>query len=226
MTSGLRDYDGTNGSYVHRLIQNRTDGKLVELPSLSSSSSRLPVPSLAIASSTPERLPPDPSPGPSETDISKISKIEDITLEYSYLLSSQLEAQRLHFEKKVTQLEEFKSRAVQAEREKEKAESKAEKVGSCVCSVAEDQSATLARTLQASLASERALSSGLSTKVSALQRQAEELRLEKQEKDSAVKELEETVRDLMIGMEMGKRVEELGGEGGSVSMASKKKGRR
>ena len=88
------------------------------------------------------------------------------------------------------------------------------------------QSATLARTLQASLATERALSSGLSTKISALQRQTEELRNEKQEKEGAVRDLEETVRDLMIGMEMGKRVEELGGEGGSVSMASKKKGRR
>ena len=82
---------------------------------------------MATASSTPLQ-PPDPSPGPTENDISKISKIEDITLEYSYLLSSQLEAQRLHFEKKVKELEEFRDRALEAERAKEKAESKAEKV--------------------------------------------------------------------------------------------------
>lgn len=112
------------------------------------------------------------------------------------------------------ELESFRDLAADAQRAKEKAESKAEK------------SANLARTLQASLASERALSSGLSTKVSALQRQAEDLRAERDQKEGAVKELEETVRDLMIGLEMGKRVEELGGEGGSVSMAAKKKGKR
>lgn len=72
-------------SYVHRLIQNRSDGKLVELPAASSLTTRGGDDS-------------DDGPGPSSNDEKKISKIEDITLEYSYLLTSQLEQQRKYFE--------------------------------------------------------------------------------------------------------------------------------
>jgi BRCA1-associated protein len=71
------------------LIQNRADGKLVELPSAAS---------LAGSRTGQGGDDDDDGPGPSSYDEKKISKIEDITLEYSYLLSSQLEQQRKYFE--------------------------------------------------------------------------------------------------------------------------------
>ena len=61
------DYGGDG--YVHRLIQNKTDGKVVELPS--------PLQS---------------------TDFREPEKIHKIVTEYNFLLLSQLEAQRSYFE--------------------------------------------------------------------------------------------------------------------------------
>ncbi len=84
-------------SYVHRLIQNRSDGKLVELPAASSLTTR-------------DGDDSDDGPGPSAYDEKKISKIEDITLEYSYLLSSQLEQQRKHFEGEIAKSEQETTR--------------------------------------------------------------------------------------------------------------------
>lgn len=129
-------------SYVHRLIQNRSDGKLVELP--------------AAASLTSPEDDNDNGPGPSSNDEKKISKIEDITLEYSYLLTSQLEQQRKHFEMEIArQSNEIvdlqdqlatavanRSQALQADHDRkvadvkqarEKAEKKAETVSPSEC---------------------------------------------------------------------------------------------
>ncbi len=61
------DYGGDG--YVHRLIQNKTDGKVVELPSPMQSS-----------------------------DFREPEKIHKIVTEYNFLLLSQLEAQRTYFE--------------------------------------------------------------------------------------------------------------------------------
>jgi len=83
-TQRVWDYVGDN--YVHRLIQNKADGKLVELP------------------------------GPYDNDgdlkIRDETKFEAITLEYNYLLTSQLEKQRTYFEDKFNQLEEDKNKRI------------------------------------------------------------------------------------------------------------------
>jgi BRCA1-associated protein len=65
------DYKGDN--FVHRLLQNKTDGKLV------------------------------PSEGPpSEAECAQ-EKVDSVQLEFTYLLTSQLEEQRLYFEDKLAQ---------------------------------------------------------------------------------------------------------------------------
>ncbi len=210
-------------SYVHRLIQTRNDGKLVELPSASSlvtpSVSRaLPLSSIT----TPTRSPStqthansngNHTAGPSTNDLEKISTIESITLEYSYLLSSQLEAMRQHYASqsaRLATLEAAEKRALEAERAKETAERRAEKASE------------LSRSLQASLSAERAMSEGLSTRVKSLkeageakERQGREKEKERREKEDEVKVLEETVRDLMFSLEAGVRIQAAGGaEGG------------
>lgn len=88
------DYAGDN--YVHRLVQNKTDGKLVELDERASM----------------------------EHD----EKIDSIQLEYTYLLTSQLESQRAYFEERIArfekdahmQIEELKERTKQSVDESKK----------------------------------------------------------------------------------------------------------
>ena len=208
-------------SYVHRLIQTRNDGKLVELPSASSlvtpSSSR-PLPlsnnntrTTHVRSSPAQtngngHFPSNHAAGPSSNDLEKISTIESITLEYSYLLSSQLEAMRQHYESqssRLAKLEAAESRAIEAERAREKAERRAEKA------------TELSRSLQASLSVERAMSEGLSTRVKGLAEGLDRKERERREKEGEVKGLEETVRDLMFTLEAGMRIQAGGGaEGG------------
>ncbi|KAJ7388720.1 hypothetical protein OS493_035998 [Desmophyllum pertusum] len=64
---------GRYDNFVHRLIQNKTDGKLVEYGS--------------------------------GEQVMDDEKMDSLTLEYTYLLTSQLENQRLYFQEKITQIE-------------------------------------------------------------------------------------------------------------------------
>jgi len=202
------------------LIQTRNDGKFVELPSASS----LVTPSISRALNFPNRSPPattqtqaNSNPGPSTNDLEKISTIESITLEYSYLLSSQLEAMRQHYESQATRLavlEAAEKRAGEAERAKEKAERRAEKA------------TELSRNLQASLSAERAMSEGLSTRVKVLAQDVEKKEDERRVREDEVKSLEETVRDLMFSLEAGMKIQAAGGgaeggEGGDLVVMEK-----
>jgi BRCA1-associated protein len=71
-TQRVWDYTGDN--YVHRLVQNKSDGKLVEF-------------------------------GAPLGEVGSDEKLDSITLEYTYLLTSQLESQRLYFEEKIAFVE-------------------------------------------------------------------------------------------------------------------------
>nr|KIR49073.1 BRCA1-associated protein [Cryptococcus bacillisporus CA1280] len=233
-TQRVWDYKGDN--YVHRLIQTKNDGKLVELPSASSlvtpsvprvmplgNSQRPTSPTLAARSmdicSTSEHQAQahvQGHAGPSSNDIDKISTIESITLEYSYLLSSQLESMRQHYEKSQstleTRLEELERRGREteeklrgletAEKEREKAERKMEKA------------VELSKGLQSALGAERAMSQGLSDRVKVLERERDEAVKEKKDKEAECEMLEETVRDLMFSLEAGMKIKELGGDSG------------
>ncbi|KAF1799722.1 hypothetical protein V8B55DRAFT_1540964 [Mucor lusitanicus] len=71
-----RVWDYAGDGYVHRLIQNAVDGKLVELPSTTEDSN---------VSASQEKL-------------------EAISLEYNYLLTSQLDSQQIHYESQMEQV--------------------------------------------------------------------------------------------------------------------------
>ncbi|KIR42104.1 BRCA1-associated protein [Cryptococcus deuterogattii 99/473] len=233
-TQRVWDYKGDN--YVHRLIQTKNDGKLVELPSASSlvtpsvprvmplgnsqrpTSSTSAARSMDICSTSEHQAQAhiQGHAGPSSNDIDKISTIESITLEYSYLLSSQLESMRQHYEKSQstleTRLEELERRGREteeklkglekAEKEREKAERKMEKA------------LELSKGLQSALGAERAMSQGLSDRVKVLERERDEAVKGKKDKEAECETLEETVRDLMFSLEAGMKIKELGGDSG------------
>lgn len=84
-----RVWDYTGDNYVHRLVQNKSDGKLVEL-------------------------------GTPLGDSANDDKLDSINLEYTYLLTSQLDAQRLYFEEKIAFVENDAFQQIQAVIEKSK----------------------------------------------------------------------------------------------------------
>lgn len=234
-------------SYVHRLIQTRTDGKLVELPSASSlitpshphipralpfggpasmSSHSTHTPRASIdstrAASDDNSTREMGDAGPSTNDVEKMSTIEAITLEYSYLLSSQLEAMRQHYDGMLSathassstlsaniadldsRLHAAEASAAAAQAERDKAVKRADKVG--------ELSRELHRTLQV----EKALNEGLSQKVKSLTEKVEVEHKERTEMQDRVAGLEETVRDLMFALEAGAKIKQAGGEDDGV----------
>lgn len=90
-----RVWDYAGDGYVHRLIQNRADGKLVELPSAATSTS--------VGGGGTEGREGGLGPGPG--DALTAEKIEAIGIEYSYLLTSQLETQRVYYDTQKEDLE-------------------------------------------------------------------------------------------------------------------------
>lgn len=247
-TQRVWDYEGDN--YVHRLIQSRADGKLVELPSASSLTSMpsrpLPLnrPIDGSGPSSRSAIPSNSAPqhawgttdtqrsmdstghgGPSSNDVEKISTIESITLEYSYLLSSQLEAMRQHYEaqmaEQASQIAELKEEASRvktvaervslAERSRQEANEAREKAERKA-----ERALELSRSLQQNLGSERAMSQGLSSKINKLTSDLESVRAQRDARSKEVAELNDTVRDLMFTLEAGMKLQAEGEEGGDL----------
>ncbi|KAF7585146.1 hypothetical protein BBP40_012142 [Aspergillus hancockii] len=90
--STQRVWDYVGDAYVHRIIQSKTDGKLVELPAADNSAL-------------------DP---PDWTDAVPREKLENMSVEYTHLLTSQLESQRAYFEEIVERAVDKASQATAA----------------------------------------------------------------------------------------------------------------
>ncbi|KIL00751.1 hypothetical protein PAXRUDRAFT_821333 [Paxillus rubicundulus Ve08.2h10] len=238
-----RVWDYAGDGYVHRLIQNKADGKLVELPSA--------------ASSMGTNSRDDGTLGPSHADALSAEKIEAIGIEYSYLLTSQLDSQRSFYEEHITQLKtqvdelralvEKLSRNVEKEtaeakaqeilrrreeeerldgvyREKQKAEKRAEKA------------AEVARKFEKELKEEKAFSEGLLENLGKMKERVELSDRQKEEHDVKISELQDQLRDVMFFLEARTKIEQGEGAeaaGGSVelqpsstSVNKKKKGKK
>ncbi|KAF8425969.1 RING-10 protein [Tirmania nivea] len=200
-----RVWDYAGDGYVHRLIQNKSDGKLVELPSALSSTHNT---------------------NTASDDYVPREKLDKIGLEYTYLLTSQLDSQRTYFEEKFTQAADKAASAlkdaerwsattakVQAEletvkaqcetlanetvpqltKDKDRAERKAEKLGE------------MARRLEKEWKEEKSMNSSLLAKVEYLAKQSEERKKE-------TEELREQLRDLMFFLEAREKLKEEGEE--------------
>lgn len=240
-----RVWDYAGDGYVHRLIQNKADGKLVELPSASSSMGM--------------NARDDGALGPSHADALSAEKIEAIGIEYSYLLTSQLDSQRSFYEEQITHLKtqmdelqnmvqrlgrEMEERHAEAKareelhhreeeerldavyREKQKVEKKAGKA------------AELARKFEKELKEEKAVSEGLLRNLGKMKERAELSEKQKQEHDVKIAELQDELRDVMFFLEARTKIEQSEGAeaeaaGGSVELPStstpankKKKGKK
>lgn len=98
-----RVWDYVGDAYVHRIIQSKTDGKLVELPAADHSAL-------------------DP---PDWADAVPREKLENMSVEYTHLLTSQLESQRAYFEEIVERAADKASQASAAAASAEEAASAA-----------------------------------------------------------------------------------------------------
>jgi len=216
-----RVWDYAGDGYVHRLIQNKADGKLVELPSASMR---------AIDDSG--------VGGPSTSDSLTAEKIEAIGIEYSYLLTSQLDSQRVFYEEQTAALQvevadlkdvvaQFRqeaesSRAVAAAEESRRRREEEEHLSEMLrdkhrVEKKSERFAEVARSLEKELREERAVSGGLLKNLEAAQKRAEEGETERAALAQRVQELEDQVRDVMFFLEARTKIEEGEGEMGEVA---------
>ncbi|KAG5647905.1 hypothetical protein DXG03_007829 [Asterophora parasitica] len=224
-----RVWDYAGDGYVHRLIQNKADGKLVELPSAASSTGISPR---------------EGGLGPSQADALSAEKIEAIGIEYSYLLTSQLDSQRSYYEEQTLELRsqvgelkglverlsaeferercnardetsrrerEEEARLAEVLKDKAKAETRAEKA------------AELARKFDKELKEERAVSEGLMKNIGKMKEMVGHGDEEKEGYITKIQDLEDQLRDVMFFLETKTKIENgVGPEaelaGGSVEL--------
>lgn len=201
-----RVWDYARDGYVHRLIQNRADGKLVELPPAAMGEGGAG------------------AGGPTAKDALGAEKLEAIGLEYASLLTSQLESQREWYEGQTAAVsaqaeelrvaaerarelleeerakqEEARAHADESDRQRVRAEKRADKL------------AEVARGLEKELKEERAVSEGLLRNLASLRQAAEDAAAERAALQGRMRELEDQVRDVMFYLEAKSKIE--GGEG-------------
>lgn len=175
-TNRVWDYAGDN--FVHRLLQNKSDGKLV-------------------ATSSPD--------GEGE------EKIDSMQLEFTYLLTSQLDAQRQHYEDRLTRIENAMANDKQLIlKETERIRLDNANIEQKLSNVVKEKqalekkmnamSARLTKVLR-DLAEEKELSKTLQLNHTSWQTKYASLEKQYKEKEAEVVELKEQVRDLMFYME-------------------------
>ncbi|PBK99385.1 zf-UBP-domain-containing protein [Armillaria gallica] len=236
-----RVWDYAGDGYVHRLIQNKADGKLVELPSAASSMGTSPR---------------DGGLGPSPADALSAEKIEAIGIEYSYLLTSQLDSQRSHYEDQTAELKaqvndlkqivsklsaDFeKAQADSREREHRRIQEEEARVAELTKdkTKAENRADTmsqLAKRLKKELDEERAVSEGLMKNLGKMKEKVEAGNTQSAEAQVKIKDLEDQLRDVMFYLEAKTHIENgdgVAGEalGGTIQVPSqpttKKKSRK
>ncbi|KAI6044246.1 hypothetical protein EDC04DRAFT_2940482 [Pisolithus marmoratus] len=238
-----RVWDYAGDGYVHRLIQNKADGKLVELPSA--------------ASSMGVNARDDGALGPTRADTLNAEKIEAIGIEYSYLLTSQLDSQREFYEEQTTQLksqvEELrglmeklsrdieKERAEARQREQERRREEDEKLDAIHREKTKAEKKVqkiteLARKFEKELKEEKAVSDGLLRNLEKMKETVECSEKQKEEYDAKISELQEELRDVMFALEARSKIEQGEGieaeaAGGSIELPpalakTKKKGKK
>lgn len=224
-----RVWDYAGDGYVHRLIQNKADGKLVELPSAASSTGVTPR---------------DSGLGPSQADALSAEKIEAIGIEYSYLLTSQLDSQRSYYEEQTVELKgqvdelrtsvERLSQEFERERKEYKGEAsrRQKEEEAKVAEVLRDKTkmehraekaAGLARKFEKELREEKAVSEGLMKNIGKMRERIEQADKEKEGFITKIQDLEDQLRDLMFFLETKTKIESSDGlvaelAGGSVEV--------
>ncbi|KAG5373322.1 RING finger protein [Yarrowia sp. C11] len=212
--STQRVWDYVSDGYVHRLIQSDV-GKLVELDESSSSSNGKFVYS---------------------DDGKKSGHVEQLALEYSALLTSQLDSQREYYEAlfadSAKKVEEMRLQ-VHRERERVRQELEAQKKAASVdselqsdnerlkkelvkCKSDSDKLSQLSKTFRQSLQDEKAISEAMMAKVKKLQ-------TDKMAKEAQIKDLEEQLRDVMFFLEARDKLKDANEDVKEGTLVMKKK---
>ncbi|KAG9187449.1 BRCA1-associated protein [Alternaria panax] len=236
VTQHVWDYAGDG--YVHRLIQNKADGKLVDMPASNQSFS---------------------APGMTgyANDTVPREKLDNMGMEYAYLLTSQLESQRAYFEEQleraVDKAAKAASTADEASRSVDLLSQKLDKLSTAheeatttIASLTKESArnaqkaasaSDLARKLTKQYKEEQIVNESLMERIKHLEKKAEEAENRVKELDAQKADLEEQNRDLSFFISGQEKLKEMQGnevlglqegevEGGTLEVADKKSRRK
>lgn len=207
------DYVGDN--FVHRLVQNTSDGKLVEQEGGGAEEKQRRVDGVNVDSE---------------------EKMDSLQLEYTYLLTSQLESQRDYFESKMSRMEETAGReAMELSARAKFAQEERLKVQKELELLAREKIKNEGKVAQLSaklnkltvmLEEEKQLNRSLTQNQEEWQKKLKRAEVEasvlQQQKDKEIEELKEQVRDMMFFLEAQDKIKDspLCSElaGGSISV--------
>lgn len=222
-------WDYAGDGYVHRLIQNKPDSKLIDLPARCH-------PNDAFRTEAEDNVPRE--------------KMENMANEYTYLLTSQLDSQRRYYE---DQLERAVDKAgmasAKAEEAARSAAAFAEEMAALRVSNQEHAASVarmekniekaasraerfekMARDMSTQLREEKTMNEGLLQRIHAAEAKVKECSAETEKIKAEKAELEELNHDLTMFISSQEKVKELQAQGedvvdGSVSVPEKKKGK-
>lgn len=213
-TQHVWDYAGDG--YVHRLIQNKADGKLVDLPAAHANSQH-----------------PNNSMTGMGADTVPREKLDNMGAEYAYLLTSQLDSQRLYFEE---QVERAVDKATKASAAAEEAAAAATAIAqqlrelqtqhkdakATIASLEKDvqrlttraaKSDELARSMTKQFQEEKSVSGALMQRIKHLDAKFAEVEERNKALEEEKRDLEEQNRDLSFFISGQEKLRELGEEG-------------
>lgn len=213
VTQHVWDYAGDG--YVHRLIQNKADGKLVDLPA--STQATFTANSNSMTGYANDTVPRE--------------KLDNMGMEYAYLLTSQLESQRLYFEEQVERAADkaakASSSADEAQRtvtsltkDLEKLQAQYTDAQSSISSLEKENSRNaarassaqdLARKLTKQYKEEQTMNESLMTRIGFLEQKADESEKRAREIEEQKKDLEEQNRDLTFFISGQEKLKEMQG---------------
>ncbi|KAJ4359084.1 hypothetical protein N0V95_002478 [Ascochyta clinopodiicola] len=235
-TQHVWDYAGDG--YVHRLIQNKADGKLVDLPASTHQT-------FGAASMT----------GYANDTVPR-EKLDNMGMEYAYLLTSQLESQRAYFEEQLAKATDKSSKAAAAAEEAtRKAAALAQEfkalelqhseVVTTMASLEKESArnmqkatsaADLARTLTKQYKEEKTVNDSLLTRIKHLEKVAADAEARVKALDAQKADLEEQNHDLTMFISGAQKIKEMQAnevfglqegeiEAGTIEVGKKRKGK-
>jgi BRCA1-associated protein len=219
-------WDYAGDGYVHRLIQNKADGKLVDLPA-------------STHPNTTSAFAPHNNMTGYANDTVPREKVDNMGMEYAYLLTSQLESQRRFFEEQVERAADKAAKAASsADAAQRSVSDVSRQLATLKTAYSEAQasiallekesarsktraetSTELARKLSKQVKEEQTINESLMTRIAFLEKRAGDAETKVKEVEEQKKELEEQNRDLSFfisGQERLREMERKGEERGGL----------
>lgn len=207
-------WDYAGDGYVHRLIQNKADGKLVDLPASAHADGLKNAGMTGYANDTVPR-----------------EKLDNMGMEYAYLLTSQLESQRAYFEEQVERAVDKAAKASSSADEASrnvaaltsdfaKLQAQYDEARSTISSLEKEaarnaakatSASELARKLTKQYREEQTINESLMTRIQHLEKKAEEAELRAEEAEAQKVDLEEQNRDLSFFISGQEKLKEMQG---------------